>query len=407
MKLRASERSKNIQYAIRDVVIPARKLERQGIKISKLNIGDPCAYDFDAPEHMKKAVCEAAYAGYNGYTPSEGYPELLDAIIAREQRKNGVAYTHDDICVTTGVTESLQMLFGASLEPGDEILIPGPTYPPYIAMAQFFGAHPVTYRSIEDEGWQPDVEDIRRKITNRTRAIVLINPNNPTGALYNRKAIKEVCDLVAEDGHIFLISDEIYDEMVFDGEHHASASLASDIPVITFNGMSKIYLVPGWRLGWTMFKAPNGELDEIKDGFMKIARARLCANSICQRAAIAGLNGPQHHVRETIDRLRERRDFCHKRLNEIDGLSAQRPDGAFYIFPKILPLAEKWSNCPWRNDKEFTLDVLNNAHTLMVHGSGFDEVYGKDHFRAVTLPPLPTLETAFDSIEKLMKERFR
>jgi alanine-synthesizing transaminase len=399
--IQASQRSQGVNYAIREVTVPAKQLEKKGIKVIHLNIGDPNKYDFDTPKHMKKALYEASLQGHNGYAPSEGYTELREAIIEREKKRNNVNYSIDDLCITTGVTESLQILLNASLDPNDELLIPGPTYPQYNLITCFNDAIPISYRCIEEEGWQPDVDHIRKKISNRTKGIVVINPNNPTGALYSKKVIDEIIDIAGEY-QVPIISDEIYDDMVFDSKQHATATLAKDVPVITFNGFSKVYLVPGWRIGYIMFHH-QGELDGIQDAFMRIARSRLCANSICQLACIAALKGPQGHIKEVNDKLRKRRDFSYKRLNEIEGISTAKPEGAFYIFPKIEAMRENL----WKNDKEFVLDLLHTKHVLVVHGSGFCPTYGKNHFRAVILPDLKTLEEAFNNIEEFMKEKLK
>ncbi|KYK33551.1 MAG: alanine aminotransferase [Thermoplasmatales archaeon SG8-52-3] len=399
--IRASERSQGISYAIREVVIPARKLEQRGIKVLHLNIGDPNKYDFDTPQHMKDALLDATNQGYNGYSPSEGEVELRNAIIEREKERNNIDYKLDEICVTTGVTEALQILINALLDPNDELLIPGPTYPQYSLITRFNNANPISYRCIEEEGWQPDVDNIRKNISDKTKGIVIINPNNPTGALYPKNVIKQIIDIAGEY-KIPIISDEIYDDMTFDDKQYATSTLGKDISVITFNGFSKVYLVPGWRMGYTLFHH-NGELDEVQDAFMRIARSRLCASSICQRACIAALKGPQDHIIEVNNKLRKRRDFSYKRLNEIEGLSTAKPDGAFYIFPKI----EAMDNGIWKTDKEFVLDLLNEAHVLVVHGSGFCETYGKNHFRAVILPTLETLEQAFNNLESFMKKRLK
>jgi len=396
---KASTRSQGINYAIREVVVPAKELEKKGIEVIHLNIGDPNKYDFDTPEHMKQALYEAVDQGYNGYAPSEGYIELREAIIEREKKRNNVSYSLDNICITSGVTEALQLLINVLLNPHDELLIPGPTYPQYTLITRFNDAIPVPYRCIEENSWQPDVEDIRKKISKYTRGIVLINPNNPTGALYSKKTIKEIVDIAGEH-RIPVISDEIYDDMVFEEKQHATASLAKDVPVITLNGFSKVYLVPGWRMGYILFYH-NGELNEIQDAFMRIARSRLCANSICQRACIAALRGPQDHIQKVNKKLRERRDYSYKRINEINGISTAKPQGAFYIFPKI----EGINKGIWKNDKEFVLDFLHKKHVLVVHGSGFCETYGKNHFRAVILPTLETLEKAFNRLEEYMKEK--
>ena len=399
--IKASKRSQCVSYAIRDVILPAKELEKKGINVLHLNIGDPNKYDFDTPQHMKDSLYQATKKGYNGYAPSEGYLELRHAIIDREKKRNDVTYTPNDICITTGVTESLQILLNSYLNPNDELLIPGPTYPQYFLLSQFNDANPVAYHCIEEDGWQPDVDDIREKVSERTKAIVLINPNNPTGALYSKNVIKKIIDIAGEY-KIPVISDEIYDDITFDGKQYATASLAKDIPIITFNGFSKVYLVPGWRMGYVLFHH-SGELDEVQDAFMRIARSRLCANSVCQWACVEALKGPQDHIQQINLKLKKRRDFSYKRLNEIEGISTAKPDGAFYIFPNIDAMDQNL----WKNDKDFVLDLLHEAHVLVVHGSGFCSTYGKNHFRAVILPQLETLESAFDKLEEFMKKRLK
>ena len=397
--IQASKRSDGVSYAIREVIVPANKLKKQGIKVLHLNIGDPNKYDFDTPQHMKDALYNAAKAGHNGYSPSEGDLELRKEIVNREKNRNQITYDIDDVCITTGVTEALQTLINASLDPGDELLIPGPTYPQYSLITQFMDAKPISYRCIENEGWRPDVDHIRKNMSDQTKGIVIINPNNPTGALYPTNTIQEIIDIAGEY-NIPIISDEIYDDIVFDHKQKATASLTKDVPVVTFNGFSKVYLCPGWRVGYTLFHH-NGELDAIQDAFMRIARSRLCANSVCQHACISALQGPQDHIKEMNDKLRKRRDFSYKRLNEIEGISTAKPEGAFYIFPKIEALQEG----KWKDDKEFVIDLLQEAHVLVVHGSGFCSTYGKDHFRAVILPQMETLEQAFNKLENFMKKR--
>ncbi len=399
--IEASRRSQGVSYAIREVVVPAKKLEKQGVEVLHLNIGDPNKYDFDTPQHIKDALYEAANQGHNGYAPSEGYKELRDVIVDREKKRNNIDYESDDVCITTGVTESLQILLNATLNPNDELLIPGPTYPQYSLITLFNDAKPIPYRCIETEGWQPDVCDIRKKISKRTKGLVIINPNNPTGALYSKKVIKEILDIAGEY-QVPVISDEIYDDITFDNKQYATASLAKDVPTITFNGFSKVYLVPGWRVGYILFHH-SGELDEIQDAFMRIARSRLCANSVCQIACIQALKGPQNHIQKMNEKLRQRRDFSYKRLNEINGISTAKPDGAFYIFPKIEAI-EKGN---WKDDKEFVLDLLHETHVLVVHGSGFCSTYGNGHFRAVILPQMEILEKSFDKLEKFMKIRVK
>jgi aspartate/methionine/tyrosine aminotransferase len=392
--MRATMRAMNIDYAIREVTVPARELEKSGVKVVKLNIGDPNKWDFETPEHVRKALCRAVEECDNGYTAEEGIPELRKALAEKEKWKNDIDVSPDDIYITNGVSESINNIVAAAINPGDEVLVPGPSYPSYTEYIKYFGGVPVAYKTDEANDWQPDIDDIRSKVGERTKAMVIINPNNPTGALYSRKVLKEITDVVAEN-EILLMSDEIYDMMTFEGEHYSPATLAKDIPMILFNGFSKVDLLPGWRLGYSVFRDPKGELSEIKEGFVKQLRLRLCANHPCQLAVIQALNGPQEHW-EATRKLRQRGEFAYKRLNEIEGISTTKPKGSFYIFPKI-------HSKKWRTDKEFVLDVLYNTHVLFVHGSGFDKTYGSMHFRSVFLPPVEVLEDAFDRLDKFMK----
>jgi alanine-synthesizing transaminase len=404
--LAAAERSLQIEYAIRDVVVPARELEAQGRTILKLNIGDPIAYGFRPPAHLVEALHKAALDNANGYTASEGDPRLIEAIVRRERRRNGVDYAASDVLVTTGVSESLQLLLGAAVRPGDEILIPGPSYPPYDSLVKYFGGVPVHYRTDEAADWQPDVDDLRRKITPRTKAVCLINPNNPTGALYPEKVVKAFADLCGEHAkQLFMVSDEIYDEMTFDGTQVASRKTAPDVPMVTLNGFSKVHLVPGWRLGHMLWGDSTGSLRDIREGVTRASRVRLCASSVAQRAAVAALEGPQDHVAATNALLRKRRDHTVSRLNEIPGVSCSRPDGAFYAFPRIDALSTPRGKATWKGDKEFVLDFLRTKNVLTVHGSGFDPHYGAGHLRLVILPDIPILETAFERLEAFLKER--
>ena len=398
--IKANPRALRIEYAIRDVVLPSQKMERNGHRILKLNIGDPNKYDFDTPDFIKEGVRGALNSGYNGYGPSKGHPELLEAII-KDEGSRGVKITEDDLTVTAGVTEALQMLFYSALSPGDEVLIPGPSYPPYVTYVRMQGAKAVPYRTIEEKGWIPDVDDIERKIGPSTKAVAIINPNNPTGALYEESVIKRIGEIMERNPQAFLISDEIYNLMTFEERAPSTAAILPDIPTIIMNGISKIYLAPGWRIGYMAIHDVNGRLEFIKDGIDRQARARLCPNSVCSMGYLAALNGPRDHIRNTMDRLKKRRDLAYKRLNEIDGLSSQRPGGAFYMFPRIDCMGEG----PWNNDKEFVLDLLREEKVLTVFGSGFGEEHGKDHFRIVILPPEDILSSAFDGMERLIKKR--
>jgi len=399
-KVVPSKRASSVEYAIRDVVIPARELEKKGIKVIKLNIGDPVKFDFDAPEHAKEAYCTAIREGHNYYSDSEGIEDLRKAIVERERRKNNVDITSNDVFVTAAVTEALQITIGALTNPGDQILVPGPSYPPYISFTKFLLAEPVEYRTVEDEGWIPDLDDIRKKITNKTRAIVVINPNNPTGALYDEKILREILDIAGEH-EIPVISDEIYDMITYEKKHISPGSLTKDVPVIVFNGMSKVYFATGWRLGYMYFVDPENALENLRDAIGRLLRVRLCPSTPAQFAALEALRGSMDYLNEYLKKLRRRRDLMYRRLSEIENISVQKPEGAFYIFPRV-----EIENGPWKDDKEFVLDFLRSKHVLVVHGSGFGG-YGINHFRAVYLPQEEIIEEAMNRLEEFMKERTR
>ena len=396
-RVKVTERVSTIEYAIRDVLVHAKQLAKTGKKIYYLNIGDPVAFDFQTPPHIRQALMKAVEENMNFYSPSEGLPELREAISQKEKGINRVDISTEDIIVTEGISEGIQMVMAALIDAGDEILLPGPTYPPYISYAKFFGGKPVTYETIEENGWQPNVDDLRKKITEKTKGIVVINPNNPCGALYEEKVVKEIIDIAGEHD-LPLLSDEIYDQIVFEKKLVSTAYLAKDVPVIGLNGFSKAYLMTGWRLGYVYFCSKNNELQELKQGIEKEARIRLCANTPVQKAGVAALNGPQDHVKETVRKLKERRDYTWKRLNEIEGLSCAKPEAAFYVFPKIHSVGSRW-----KTDMEFALQLLKETGVLFVHGSGFDPVYGAGHVRGVILPPIETLRQALDAIEGFMK----
>lgn len=396
---KTTERTRTIEYAIRDVLAFAKKIEKQGKKIIYLNIGDPCKYDFDTPKYIKNALVKAVEEGNNWYAPSEGLLELREAICEKEERVNGVKIQAEDVIVTQGISEGIQMLMAATVDSGDEILVPGPTYPPYMSYVKFFGGKPISYETVEENGWQPNIDDLKRKISRRTRAIVIINPNNPTGALYDEKAVRKIIDLAGEH-NLLLISDEIYDRLVFKKGFVSAAHIAKDVPVIGMNGFSKTYLMTGWRLGYMYFYDPGEKLTELKECVAKETRIRLSASTPVQKAGAAALKGPQHHIKEMVEKLQRRRDYAVKRLNKTEGISCAKPEGAFYVFPKVIGVGSRW-----KTDGDFARQLVEKTGVLIVHGSGFDETYGSGHFRAVILPPVETLETAFDNVEKFMMKK--
>ncbi len=398
---RATKRAQKIEYAIRDVVGLAEKLEEKGKKITYLNIGDPVRFDFVIPAHIRQALKEAVDSGANWYSSYRGLPDLREAICGKEKRVNGVEITPRNVLITQGISEGIQMLIASIIDGnGDELLVPGPAYPPYVSYTKFFGGKPVTYETSEENSWHPDVDDLRSKITHNTRGIVIINPNNPTGAVYPEKIVKQIVD-VAGEHNILLISDEIYSGLVYGPRFVSTSSLAKDVAVVGLNGFSKTYFMTGWRLGYLFFHDPGGKLSEIKEGVEKQARIRLCASTPVQKAGVAALRGPQDHIAEAVNKLLERRDYALKRIGEIDGVSCAKPEGAFYIFPKIEGVGSRW-----KTDEEFVGQLLEATGILVVHGSGFDPTYGSGHFRSVTLPPLETLGKVFDQFEKfLLKKR--
>ena len=396
--VKVTERVRTIEYAIRDIITYARQVAKTGKKIYYLNIGDPNAFDFDTPSHIKQALIKAVEEGANAYSPSEGLPELRQAISQKEKRINGVDVAAEEIIVTSGISEGIQMVLAALMGPGDEILLPGPTYPPYLSYARFFDGKPVTYETVEENGWQPNVDDLRKKITKKTRGIAVINPNNPCGALYEEKVVRQMLDLAGEYD-VPVLSDEIYDQLVFRKKFVSTAHLAKDVPVIGLNGFSKAYLMTGWRLGYLYFHSQQGHLLELRQCIEKEARIRLCANTPVQKAGVAALNGPQDHIKVVVDKLRNRSNYAWKRLNEIEGISCAKPEAAFYVFPKIHGVGSRW-----KTDMDFALDLLKETGVLFVHGSGFDPVYGAGHVRGVILPPVETLEHALNEVERFMNK---
>ncbi|MCL2288692.1 MAG: aminotransferase class I/II-fold pyridoxal phosphate-dependent enzyme, partial [Candidatus Bathyarchaeota archaeon] len=366
-----------------------------------LNIGDPAAFDFKTPSSLKEALYRAIANEDNYYSPSEGRFELRQAVANKEKKVNDIDISADDVLVTEGISEGIQMLLGAIVERGDEILFPGPTYPPYSSYTKFFDGVPIAYETLEKENWQPNIDDLRKKITKKTCAIVIINPNNPTGAVYDGKTIKEILD-VAGEYDLPIISDEIYDQITYEKTFVSAANLTTDVPVIGLNGFSKVYQMTGWRLGYMYFKGQGTQLDTLKEGVEKLCRIRICANTPVQIAATAALNGSQDFVKDIVERLKQRRDFSWKRLNEIEGISTTKPEGAFYIFPKIDGIGTRW-----KTDMDFVVELLKETGVLIVNGSGFDPVYGKDHARIVFLPPIEELEESYNAIEQFIKKQKR
>jgi len=372
--LKVSNRISNVEYAIRDITLHAKQYEKAGKKIIYLNIGDPVKYDFPTPDHIKQALIDAVNSNFNYYADSEGILELRQAIVKKESQK-GLSISVEDVLVTNGISEGLDMVTASIVEPNSEILMPGPYYPPYASYVKFYGGKPIEFKITEDG--TPDLDDIKSKITPKTRALCVINPNNPTGEVFDSKSLKQLID-VASEHDVYIICDEIYDRLVFDKEFTGIGKVAKDAPVILLNGFSKVYLMTGWRCGYICMNSDCQKLENIRNNIPKLARVRIATNLPVQKAAVAALEGPQGYIAQTVTKLKKRRDLVVKKLNEIDGISCKLPNGAFYTFPKIL-------HNGWKDDKDFVLDLLDKTGILTVHGSGFGEL-GKGHFRIVYLP---------------------
>jgi len=384
-----------VEYAIRDITLHARQYEKSGRKIIYLNIGDPVKYDFPTPDHIKKALIDAILNNFNYYADSEGILELRQAIVKKESLK-GLSITVEDVLVTNGISEGLDMVAASIVEPNSEILMPGPYYPPYASYVKFYGGKPIEFRLTEDG--TPDLDDIKSKITSKARALCIINPNNPTGEVFNSKNLKQLIDVAAEHD-MYIICDEIYDKLVFDQEFTGIGKVAKDAAVILLNGFSKVYLMTGWRCGYICMNSDCQKLENIRSNIPKLARVRIAANLPVQKAAVAALQGPQSYIAKTVTKLKKRRDLVVKRLNEIHGISCKLPNGAFYTFPKILFNG-------WKDDKDFVLDLLNKTGILTVHGSGFGEL-GKGHFRIVYLPNEQVLQEAMDKLSNFINNKNR
>ncbi len=382
----------HIHYAIRDLAVLAEEIERQGHEILPLNIGDPLQFDFQTPSHMIEAVAKAMRDGKNGYAPSLGVAEAIEAVRGEAARK-GIRSVQS-VFITAGVSEAVDVSLTALVNPGESLLTPAPEYPLYSAVLAKLGATPNSYRLDEANAWQPDLDDLERRITPGTRAIVVINPNNPTGAVYAEKTLEAIAEF-ARRHKLIVFSDEIYDKLILDDEPHVSiAALAPDLPVVTFGGLSKSYLVPGWRVGWAIVSGEATAVKPYAEGVAKLLRARLSASHPQQYAVRAALEGPQDHLIEVREKLRRRRDLTVAWCERTPRVSCVSPRGAFYAFPR-LEIKEP--------DEVFIRQLLRDQHVLVVHGSGFGEAPGTRHFRIVFLPDETMLTRAYECIGRMLE----
>jgi aspartate/methionine/tyrosine aminotransferase len=391
--LKVSKKVVGVEYAIRDIVLAARKVEQTGMKVDYLNIGDPVQFGFQPPDNVKQALINSINKGENYYSTSEGLLELREEIAKKENAK-GLSITADDVLITNGVSEGLDMVISSIVEEGDEVLLPGPYYPPYASYVRLHGGLPVEF-SVDLNNSTPDIDDIKSKITSKTVAICLISPNNPTGVVFNENALKELVD-IANEHNLYIICDEIYDQIIFDDKFVGIGKVTGDSPVIVLNGFSKVHLMSGWRIGYIAFNR-SPQLEALREHLPKLARVRIATSLPVQHAALESLRGPQNYINDFVSEMKKHRDLVVKRLNDMPGLSCSNPKGAFYAFPKI-------EDNRFGSDKEFVTKLLESKGVLTVHGSGFGEQYGSGHFRLVYLPSLEILDSAMNKIEEFVSQ---
>ena len=375
-------------YAIRNIVAEAKRVEAAGTQVRYLNIGDPITFGFRTPPHLVEAVQRALADGHNGYAPSVGIAAAREAV-ADECARRGMPLSADRVVLTSGTSEGIELALTALAEAGDEVLVPVPTYPLYTAVLAKIGARAVFYRTDASRGWLPDLDHVRSLITPATRALVAIDPNNPTGAVYPPDVRRALVDLAEEHG-IPLLADEVYADLAFDGPVKAIAAHNPDAPVITFSSLSKAYLAPGWRAGW-MAVGRTERLDDVLAAVKKLADGRLCATGPMEYAITAALNGDRTHQDAFRTALRTRAELTTSRLRAIKGISVVAPTAAFYAMPKVsLP--------PGVTDEDYVLGLLRATGVLCVYGSGFGAKPGDGFFRIVFLASPEDLGSIYDDI---------
>ena len=399
MQVSQSSTLANVCYEIRGQVMrEAKRLEAEGHQVLKLNIGNPAPFGFSAPEEMLQDVILNLPQAH-GYGDSKGLLSARRAVVQYYQGKGVPGVDIEDVYLGNGVSELIVMALQALLENGDQVLIPAPDYPLWTAAVSLSGGHAVHYRCDEQSGWFPDPADIASKITDRTRALVIINPNNPTGAVYPPELLEQLVEL-ARRHHLLLLSDEIYDKILYDDvTHTATAALAPDLLCLTFNGLSKSYRVAGFRTGWLVISGPKQHAESYIEGIEILANMRLCPNVPTQHAVQTALGGYQS-INDLVlpgGRLVEQRDAAHAALTAIPGVSCVKPSGALYMFPRLDPKVH-----PIYDDEKFVLDLLLNERLLVVQGTAFNWPE-PDHFRVVTLPRVAELEDAIARIARVLK----
>jgi alanine-synthesizing transaminase len=398
MEFRQSSKLAGVSYEIRGPVIEhANELERAGHSVLRLNIGNPATFGFEAPEEILQDIIRNL-PGAHGYSDSRGLLPARRAVVQHYQNLGLADIGVDDVFLGNGVSELASMAVQALLEDGDEVLIPAPDFPLWTAVTTLAGGKAVHYLCDEDAAWLPDLADMAAKITSRTRAVVIINPNNPTGAVYPRDLLEGILDL-ARRHHLLVIADEIYDKILYDDAvHHCAATLAPDLLCLTLNGLSKAYRVAGFRSGWLLVSGPRQHAKNYLEGLATLAATRLCPNVPGQHAIQAALGGRQSITDLVLPggRLREQRDRAWQRLNEIPGVSCVKPQGGLYAFPRLDPAVHKI-----HDDEKFVLDLLLREKIQVVQGTGFNWPR-PDHFRIVTLPRADDLDAAITRIGRFL-----
>jgi alanine-synthesizing transaminase len=389
-----AQRVRGFTYAIRNIVAEAQKVEASGRQVRYLNIGDPVTFGFKTPPHLIEAVDRAMRDGHNGYAPSVGIRPAREAVAADLTRR-GMPVTADRVIVTSGTSEGIELALTALAEPGDEVLIPSPTYPLYTAVLAKIGARPAFYRTDPVRGWLPDLEHVRSLVTPATRALVVIDPNNPTGASYP-VAVRRALIEVAEDHNIPLLADEVYGDLAYSGPVPPIASLNPDASIISFSSLSKAYIAPGWRAGW-MAVGRTERLDDALAAVKKLADGRLCSTGPMQHAIAPALTGDRSHEDGFRAALRERAQVTTERLNAIEGMSVVAPAAAFYAMPRVtLP--------PGVTDEDYVLGLLRATGVLCVYGSGFGTAPAEGFFRVVFLASPEELASIYDAVATFTRE---
>jgi len=381
-------------YAIRNIVAEARKVEAAGRRVRYLNIGDPVAFGFETPPALIEAVERAMRSGQNMYAPSPGIPAAREAVAA-DYTARGVPMTPDRVVITAGTSEGIEMALSALADPGDEVLVPVPTYPLYTAVCAKIGARAVYYRTDPARGWLPDLDHLRALVSAATRALVVIDPNNPTGAVYPAEVRRALVEL-ADRHNLVLLADEVYGDLAYDGPVASIAAIDPAAPVISFSSLSKAYLAPGWRAGW-LAVGRSERLDGVLGAILKLADGRVCSNGPVQHAIVAALTGDRSHQIALRAALRERAVLTTTRLNAIDGMSCVAPAAAFYAMPRVaLP--------PGTTDETFVLALLRATGVLCVYGSGFGLPPEGGFFRVVFLAAPAELSAIYDELAAFTRE---